>query len=142
MIKNIYPKFGHFVVNRQIFKQFLKYSIVGILNTIIGLGTIFVLYNVYEVNYILANIFGYSFGLINSFIWNKRWTFKSVNHYSKEIIPFLLIFIVSYFANLITLIINVEIFKIVPNISQVLGIGAYSITNFLLNKKWTFSHIK
>ena len=84
-------------------------------------------------------MFGYSLGLINSFIWNKRWTFKSENHYSKEIIPFLIVFIVSYIANLVVTIFSVEILRIDPNISQVIGIGAYTLTNFLSNRRWTFS---
>lgn len=142
MIKNIISRSGDFVMSRQIFRQFFKYSIIGVFNTIIGLGTIFVLFNVYGINYILANIIGYSFGLINSFIWNKRWTFRSLNHYSKEILPFFLIFLVSYIANLIVLIINVEVFKLNHNISFVLSSIIYVVIGFTANRKWTFSHIK
>jgi putative flippase GtrA len=123
----------------MIFRQFFKYSVVGLINTIIGLGIIFVLFNVYKVNYVFSNVIGYTFGLINSFILNKRWTFRSTNHYSREIIPFIIIFAISYFTNFLTLIVNIEVFKINPNLSQVLSVIVYSITNFLLNKKWTFS---
>lgn len=139
MAQNPILKYYNFFLQKQIFRQFFKYSVVGVFNTIIGLGTIFILYNIYHVNYILSNVSGYSLGLINSFIWNKKWTFRSDSHYSKEIFPFLIIFIVSYIANLVTVILSVEALKINANVSQILGIGSYTITNFSSNRKWTFS---
>ena len=128
-----------YLFDKKIFKQLFKYSIVGIFNALIGLGIIFVLYNLFDINYIIANIVGYAFGLTNSFIWNKSWTFKSKKHYSKEILPFLIIFIISYIINLVVLIASVEIVVINPNISQLLAAGFYTAINFLLNRKWTFS---
>ena len=141
MNQNIVPRYFPFL-KRNIFKQFFKFSIVGILNTFIGLGTILILYNIYSVNYVLANVVGYILGLINSFIWNKKWTFKSKGPFSKEIIPFLITFIISYFANLVSVIFIVEVLKINPNISQVISMGIYTAVNFILNRKWTFSAIK
>lgn len=132
------PKYVSFF-RKNIFSQFFKYSVVGIFNTIIGLGIILLLYNFYNVNYILSNIIGYFFGLINSFIWNKKWTFRSENPYLKEVLPFFTIFIISYIANLFTVMVSVEILRFNPNISQVLGTGIYAVSNFLLNRKWTFS---
>lgn len=140
IVKDIFVQFGNFVMGRQIFRQFFKYSIVGVFNTIIGLGTIFVLFNVYQINYIIANIIGYSFGLINSFMWNKKWTFKSSAHYSKEMSMFFLVFIVSYAANLIALIISVEVLGLNHNISFVLSSIFYFVIGFMANRKWTFSH--
>ena len=128
-----------YFMTKDIVRKYFKYSIVGVFNTIIGLGTILILYNILHLNYIVSNIIGYTLGLINSFIWNKRWTFMSKNHYSKEIVPFLVVFIISYSMNLVSVIVSVESLKINPNIAQVLGIGVYSIINFLLNKRWTFS---
>lgn len=142
VVKNIINKLNDFALNSQFLKQFIKYSIVGVFNTLIGLGIIFVLFNIYKINYILANVIGYSLGLINSFLWNKRWTFRSLNHYSKEIIPFIFIFIVSYFANLIGLIISVEVFMINHNLSFILGSIIYVAISFTANRKWTFSNNK
>ena len=126
------------IIRRKLIKQLFKYSFVGIFNTLIGLGTIFVLYNIYKVNYILSNILGYALGLINSFIWNKRWTFASKEHYSKEIFSFIIIFIISYSFNLLSVLVSVELFKINPNIAQLIGVCVYSTTNFFSNRRWTF----
>ena len=87
--------------SKTFFNQLFRFSIVGVLNTILGLSVIYLLYNFFHVDYILSNIGGYLVGLINSFIWNKKWTFKSSKHFSKEIIPFLIVFGICYAVNLI-----------------------------------------
>jgi putative flippase GtrA/SAM-dependent methyltransferase len=128
--------------SKTLMGQFFKYSIVGVFNTMIGLSVIYLLHNVFHFNYIISNIGGYFFGLLNAFIWNKKWTFKSSQHYSKEIIPFLIVFGISYVANLLTVIFSVEFLKIRPNVAQIIGIVVYSSTNFLVNRFWTFSKAK
>jgi len=125
--------------SNTILNQLFRYSLVGILNTIIGLSVIYLLFNFFHFGYILSNIGGYAFGLVNSFIWNKKWTFKSSQHYSKEIIPFLIVFGISYSINLLVVVFSVELLGIHPNIAQLIGIAAYSLSNFLINKYWTFS---
>jgi len=138
---NLVMRIINYFRSKRFFRQLFKYSIVGIFNTAIGLTVIYFFFNVLSFNYIVANIIGYACGLVNSFVWNKNWTFKSSQHYSKEIVPFLIVFGISYAANLLAVIISVEFIKIHPNIAQILGIAAYSSTNFLINRYWTFSQI-
>lgn len=128
-----------FVKRRNILHQFIKYSIVGVSNALIGFGTMFLLFNFFKVNYLVANTAGYILGLINSFIWNKKWTFQSGNHYSKEIVRFILVFIMSYVSNLVFLIILVEILNVNQNISFVLSSVIYIAVGFTANRLWTFS---
>lgn len=128
-----------FLKKRKILRQFIKYSIVGVSNAIIGFGTMFLLYNFFNVNYILSNTCGYILGLINSFIWNKRWTFRSGKHYSKEILQFFVVFVISYISNLIFLVIFVEIFHINQNIAFILSSTIYVLVGFTANRLWTFS---
>ncbi len=136
---NLPYKIKMYINSRLILDQFFKYSLVGILNTLIGLSVIYFLFNVLHFHYIVANIIGYGCGLINSFILNKKWTFESKRHFSKEIFPFLLVFGICYVINLLAVIFSVEVFKIHPNIAQLIGIAIYSVSNFLINKYWTFS---
>lgn len=136
---NIVIKVINYFRSKHFFRQLFKYSIVGLFNTVIGFTVIYFFFNVLNFNYIVANIIGYACGLVNSFIWNKKWTFQSSKDYSEEIIPFLIVFGISYAANLITVILSVELIKIHPNVAQILGIAAYSSTNFLINRYWTFA---
>lgn len=142
-VKNdIISKVKVYIKSKTFLNQLFRYSIVGVLNTILGLSAIYLLYNFFHFDYIVSNIGGYFVGLVNGFIWNKKWTFESSKHFSKEIVPFLIVFGISYAVNLVIIILMVETFKIDPNIAQILGIAAYSSTNFLVNKYWTFSKVK
>jgi putative flippase GtrA len=132
-------KIINYFKSKHFFRQLFKYSIVGIFNTIIGLSIIYFLFNIFNLNYIFSNVIGYACGLVNSFIWNKRWTFNSKKHYSKELFPFFIVFLLAYFANLIIVITLVESLKINPNIAQLFGVGAYTSVNFIINRAWTFS---
>ncbi len=118
--------------------QGYRFIIVGIFNTVIGVSIIYACYNFLHINYKISNILGYACGLINSFIWNKRWTFKSKKDPKLEIFLFFLMFGVSYALNLIGVIICVERLMINPNIAQLIGIAFYTSSNFFGNKYITF----
>lgn len=56
--------------------QVLKFNIVGLLNTAIDVGA-FTLLTGLGVSVIFAQPAGYGLGLLNSYIFNKRWTFRT-----------------------------------------------------------------
>jgi putative flippase GtrA len=128
----------------MIIKQFIKFSLVGLLNTGIHYAMFLFLYRSCGINYLFASAVGYSCGLLNSFILNKNWTFKTINvRRDVEFIKFILVNIVALAINIIALKFFVEAIKIIPEISQVLAIVSSFIVNFLGNKYWTFrSHNK
>jgi len=119
-------------------RQFIRFCIVGIANTLITLGTIFILYNVFKVDYRISNIIGYLLGITNSFIWNKYWTFKSQNKFYNEIGKFFLMFLISYLINFGVLIVTAEVLFINKNVCQIIGNVFYTATNYAGNKFWTF----
>lgn len=57
--------------------QFIKYGMVGAMNTLVTLGVIFICKTFLGWNLYLSNALGYIAGVINSFIWNKTWVFRS-----------------------------------------------------------------
>lgn len=66
-------------INRDNILQFVKYACVGVMNTLLTLVVIYVCKSVLEVNMWVSNLLGYIAGLVNSFIWNKTWVFRSHN---------------------------------------------------------------
>jgi putative flippase GtrA len=125
-------------LNNTYLVQGSRFVLVGILNGIIGLGTTYAAYNLFNVPYPLANVLGYTLGLINSFILNKKWTFQSKKDPKKEIILFLLIFGVSYSLNLGSVVVSVELLHLDPNLAQLVGVFFYTSSNFFGNKLLTF----
>ena len=120
--------------------QFLKFGIVGLLNTLITLSIIFILMKLLHVSYRISNIIGYIFGLSNSFIWNKFWTFKSKIFSAREIILFLLVFLVSFGLQFLILNLLVEIIHINEDLSQIFAMIFYTIINFFGNKYITIKN--
>lgn len=119
-------------------REFARYCVVGILNTLITLAVIFILMKAFDVNYVFANAVGYVFGFTNSFILNKFWTFSSRGRVHREAALFVLVFAVSYAAQLMFLLVLKEGFGISADFSQIVAMGFYTIVNFLGNKYITF----
>lgn len=68
--------------------QLLKYGVIGVMNTVITLVTFYVLNTKAEVSYGISNVVGYILGVINSFIWNRKWVFKTHNNVRREALLF------------------------------------------------------
>jgi putative flippase GtrA len=54
---------------------FLRFIVVGVINTIVGGALIFLLYNIVEIGYWLSSMVSYVLISILSFILNKYFTF-------------------------------------------------------------------
>jgi putative flippase GtrA len=75
----------------------LKFLLAGLLNTIVGSGLMFVMYNVFGLGYWVSSAANYIVGSILSFFLNKYWTF-SVKKWSLFMVIFFIVTIaVSYF---------------------------------------------
>ena len=71
--------------------QAVKFGAVGVLNTGIDLGLYFVLTRWLGLgaSLVVAKSISYSAGILNSFLWNKSWTFQSRATWA-TLIPFAL----------------------------------------------------
>ncbi|MHB1345187.1 MAG: GtrA family protein [Thermoleophilia bacterium] len=57
--------------------QVVRFGIVGVLNTVVDFGLLNVLYHVVGLPLLVANTISVSAGIVNSFLWNKHWTFSA-----------------------------------------------------------------
>ncbi len=78
-------------------KTFLKFIIVGIINTIVGAGVMFSLYNIFHCSYWVSSVMNYVVGSIVSFFLNKYFTFKSKFFSFKEVLYFTVNIAVCFF---------------------------------------------
>lgn len=77
--------------SKNSFLQLIKFGIVGVSNTFIDLIVTMVLNAAFGIYYV-AKIIGYACGIINSYAWNSRWTFKEDRKSdAKEIVSFLVV---------------------------------------------------
>lgn len=132
------------------YRQFAKYCAVGLLNTAVTFGVIYLCVDVAGLNEYLANILGYFAGLVNSFIFNKLWTFRSHGGYRGEALRFAVGFGVCYLLQLWavwmltdsalgTLTFNVAGLEFTGYaVATLLGNVVYTLSNFIFNKLVTF----
>lgn len=108
--------------------SFIRFLLVGVINTCVGLGVIYTLKYFFDVNDVAANAGGYSVGLVVSFILNSKWTFNYKGDIAPAVIRFILVFIVAYSANLLVVLAAINIFTVNSYIAQALGIPVYTLT--------------
>jgi len=118
--------------------QLLKFGIVGVSNTLLTAITIWILLKVLHFNDYSSNIIGYIVGLINSFIWNRKWTFASDKKVKDTIFKFSITFAISYLFQLGNLYLLIHYTQIDSYICQLISIVVYTVINFILNKYYTF----
>lgn len=68
--------------------QLLKYGVIGVMNTLITLVSFYLLNTRLGVPYGPSNIIGYVLGVINSFLWNRNWVFKTGVNVRREALLF------------------------------------------------------
>lgn len=122
------------------FIQFIKFGIVGVSNTLLTAITIWILLKVFHSSDYISNFAGYIIGLINSFIWNRKWTFASKSKMGITVFKFIVTFAISYLFQLGNLYLLLHFTHIDSYISQLLSIVVYTCINFVLNKYYTFKN--
>ncbi len=128
-----------FFIKKDTSMQFVKFSIVGLSNTLLDVGVFQLLTMYTPIYYVIANLISFSFGVLNSYLWNRIWTFKSPNKkISKEFTRFVIISMVGLVLNTLFLSIFIEIFNYPSLTGKILATVLVLIWNFCMSKFWAF----
>lgn len=119
-------------------KQFIKFGIVGLSNTIISLAIYYILIY-FKINYVVANTVGFVISVINAYYWNNKFVFKKSSKGNlKPIIKTFVSYGTTFVLSTVLLIAMVDYFSISNEIAPVLNLIITIPLNFLLNKFWAF----
>ncbi|WP_443080973.1 GtrA family protein [Uliginosibacterium sp. H1] len=119
--------------------QFLRYVLVGFLNTAVGYSVIFGLMYGAGWSPESSNLAGYLVGMVVSFTVNRRFTFRSNGAWRSQFVRFLVVFVVAYLSNLLILVALVRVLGVHEAVSQIVSGGVYVVSAFLMNKCFVFS---
>jgi putative flippase GtrA len=149
------------------FKQFSKFLVVGFLNFSISFAVFFLLYNYWKLSGVfyglfgqagkgledliqqlgansldatLANIIGYSAGIINSFIWNKLWTFQVKHETATQFGRFLALNIFCLIVSSASLFLFTDYLGWASLPVWFATMGIVTLINFVFSKFWVFSN--
>lgn len=131
--------------------QLLKYGVIGVLNTLITLVVFYLMNTQLGLPYGISNVVGYVLGVINSFVWNRNWVFKTKNDVKREALLFVVGFLLCLSLQLIVSWILLEgvgmkdltvdwlpMKKPGQNIVMILAMGVYTVANYIYNRMVTF----
>lgn len=116
----------------------LKFLVVGVLNTLVGLGSIYACKYFFSISDVPANAIGYALGLTNSFLWNRRWTFAQAGRTRITIIRFALVFVVAYATNLATMMVLRGSLGIDAYLAHALATAPYTAIFYLGSRYFVF----
>jgi putative flippase GtrA len=119
--------------------QAFKFALVGVPNTLIGMGAFSLLVYLVHLNYIAANIISTALALLNSYLMNKYWTFKSRKKSVNELFWFVVVFFLAFGVQNVVLIVAKEHFLLKEIVAYICAAVVYTAVGFLGNKFITFS---
>ena len=129
-------------MNPESIKQFFRFGTVGILNTAIDIGFFYILTNYAHLHYIFASTISFTLGIINSYIWNRIWTFKSSDRtITKEFLRFALVSVIGLVLNTLFLGMFVEFMGLPNLIGKIFATFLVLVWNFFMSKFWVFKSL-
>jgi putative flippase GtrA len=118
--------------------QSIRFGVVGLVNTAIGLSTIFAVMYFFRAGPAIANGIGYAVGLTASFRLNRRWTFGDKRASSRLLPRFFLVVGASFLLNLTVVLAATSLFSVNPYVAQVFGVCIYTLCMFLGCRSFVF----
>jgi len=89
------------ILKNKSITQFIKFGMVGVINTLVDYIASFIFLNLIFHDQYIAQVFGFSAGIINSYILNKKWTFKDADGGGGKFIKFVIVGIVGMLSSLL-----------------------------------------
>jgi putative flippase GtrA len=121
----------------MLFKQFIKFGIVGVSNTLIFLAVYYCLVHV-GVHYISSYIIGFIVSVINAFFWNSKFVFKVKGFIIRRFTKVTASYGFTLLLSTGLLYLMVDVGGISQYIAPLLNLIMTIPLNFLLNKFWAF----
>jgi putative flippase GtrA len=119
--------------------QLLRFLLVGVLNTLVGLATIWALIGIAGWGDFQANFTGYLAGLVCSFVLNRQWTFDHAGPWRPALLRFLIVFAVSYCVNWLAVLVLRDFFEVNRYLAHSLAMLPYTVTFFIGSRLFAFA---
>jgi putative flippase GtrA len=127
-------------MNQGLFRQMVRFALVGGANTLTGLAVIYALMYYLKVGPVIANVCGYLVGLVLGFLLNWKWTFSSQESGLRLLPRYLLVLGVAYLLNLAVVLAATNIGRSpsTPYVAQAAGVIIYALCGFLGSRWFVF----
>lgn len=126
--------------HKQYMSQFLKFGLIGVLNTVISYVVYLILIKL-GIHYIVSNLISFSVSVVNSFCWNQKYVFTGNRNriwwktFAKTYISYAGTGIV---LSSLLLFLWIDIFGITKEIAPMMSLVLTVPINFIVNKFWAY----
>lgn len=123
------------------FKYFIRFAIVGVINTGIDFFVFTALNSLFGIHYAICQVAGYSSGVISSFILNRVWTFsdqKADKKLAVQFSQFVFVNIISLLGSLAAIRLFVNVFGLNVYIAKIFATLIAQVLNFTGYRFWVF----
>ncbi len=151
---------------RKELDRFLKFSIVGVIGTVIDFGLFNVLHNIIGVDTILANLMSTSAAVVNNYTWSRYWVYPETRDRQggKKFLRFVVVSVIAVALNT-SILRGADLWLFGPhglfsglvacaaaavgmahpvfssNMAKVVATGIVLFWNFFANRMWTFNDV-
>lgn len=125
-------------------KKFLKFVLVGVVNTLVGSAVMFLLYNLAGCGYWFSSVMNYVVGSVVSYFLNRRFTFGVRERSVKQVLRFILNIAVCYgiayglARPLVRLILQSAAQTVQDNAAMLVGMVVFVALNYLGQRFFAF----
>lgn len=123
---------------------FIRFIIVGCINTLVGTSVMFLSYNFLHFGYWISSALNYIIGSIVSYYLNKNYTFQKKTHNKSTIIRFIIniscCYIIAYgVAKPIVRLLLMSFDAVIQeNVAMIVGMGLFVILNYIGQRFFAF----
>lgn len=122
-----------------LFKQFIKFGIVGVSNTAISLLVYYFFIWLSKDLYIVGNTVGFTVSVFNAYYWNNKYVFqKGEEGHVKPLLRTFAAYGMTFLMSTGLLYLWVDVLGVSEVIAPIISLLITIPMNFLLNKFWTF----
>ncbi len=133
------------MINKLFDLTMIRFLMVGVINTIVGTGIMFLLYNFVGCSYWFSSAANYIVGGCISYFLNKFFTFKNRDKSWLQVLKFIATVFFCYFigfgvAKPVTMwMLNTQPIKVQENIAMCIGMCLYVVLNYFIQKIVVFN---
>jgi putative flippase GtrA len=117
--------------------QYLRFALVGVSNTLLSTA-VYAGFVRFGVPYLIASGLAFAIGALNSYVLNRRWTFRSRGRRTPELARFACVQAVGLLVNLMLLAAFVQDAHLPHLLGQPLAFPLASVVTFALSRQWAF----
>ena len=121
--------------------EFFCFFLIGVMNFLVDFGIFMLLTRVCNMNEVAAKAISYPCGVINSFFFNSRFTFRvKMKFLSLDFAKFVLVNLISYGVSLLAVYILTQLYFVIDWIANLIATAFSFVVNYAGNKFIVFSN--